>query len=292
MASNPASVTASDRLTFTVFLAVAFHGILIFGVSFAPELQRAAPHTLEVTLAQHRSDSEPEEADFIAQSNQEGSGDQADKQELTTTEQADFADNKLENVQLKEKTTRESRERVSQQLVITTARDSEHKINADQKEKTEPKPLKVAKQENLQDLSQQIASLQARLDKQKQAYAKRPRVRRLTSVSAKAHFEAVYIDGFRRKVEDMGTRNFPARALNSNTYGAVRLMVAIQKDGTLKEVRLLKSSGHKFLDQAAIQSVRLAAPFDTFTTEMSRKMDVLEIIRTWKFDSNRRVSSK
>ena len=166
MASNPASVTASDRLTFTVFLAVAFHGILIFGVSFAPELQRAAPHTLEVTLAQHRSDSEPEEADFIAQSNQEGSGDQADKQELTTTEQADFADSKLENVQLKEKTTLERRERVSQQLVITTARDSEHKVNADQKEKTEPKPLKVAKQENLQDLSQQIASLQARLDEQ------------------------------------------------------------------------------------------------------------------------------
>ncbi len=292
MASNSASVTASDRLTFTVFLAVAFHGILIFGVSFAPELQRAAPHTLEVTLAQHRSDSEPEEADFIAQSNQEGSGDQADKQELTTTEQADFADNKLENVQLKEKTTRERRERVSQQLVITTARDSEHKINADQKEKTESKPLKVAKQENLQDLSQQIASLQARLDKQKQAYAKRPRVRRLTSVSAKAHFEAVYIDGFRRKVEDMGTRNFPARALNSNTYGAVRLMVAIQKDGSLKEVRMLKSSGHKFLDQAAIQSVRLAAPFDGFTAEMRRNMDVLEIIRTWKFDSSRKVSSK
>ncbi|BAP12964.1 MAG: energy transducer TonB [Alcanivorax borkumensis] len=292
MESNPASATASDRLTFTAFLALAFHGILIFGVSFAPELQRAAPHTLEVTLAQHHSDSEPEEADFIAQSNQHGSGDQADKRELTTTEQADFADSQLEKVQLKEKTTQERRDRVSQELVITTAQDSEDKVSADQKKKTDPKPLKVAKQENLQDLSQQIASLQARLDEQKQAYAKRPRVRRLTSVSTKAHFEAVYIDGFRRKVETMGTRNFPARALSSNTYGAARLMVAIQKDGTLKEVRLLKSSGHKFLDQAAIQSVRLAAPFDTFTTEMSRKMDVLEIIRTWKFDSNRRVSSK
>jgi protein TonB len=111
-------------------------------------------------------------------------------------------------------------------------------------------------------------------------------------VSAKAHFEAVYIDGFRRKVEDMGTRNFPARALNSNTYGSVRLMVAIQKDGSLQEVRLLKSSGHKFLDQAAIQSVRLAAPFDAFTAEMRRNMDVLEIIRTWKFDRNKQVSSR
>ena len=90
----------------------------------------------------------------------------------------------------------------------------------------------------------------------------------------------------------MGTRNFPAQALNSNTFGAVRLMVAIQKDGNLKEVRVLRSSGHKFLDQAAIQSVRLAAPFDAFNAEMRNNMDVLEIIRTWKFDSSRKVSSK
>ena len=281
MAAN-STVSASDRLTFTVFLALAFHGILIFGVSFAPEKQRAAPHTLEVTLSQHRSDDAPDEADFIAQSNQLGSGDLAEKQELTTTEQVDFADNKLDNVQLKEKTTRERRDRQSQLLVITTARASDRKVNADQQEKTDPKPLKVAKQENLQD----------RLDAQKQAYAKRPRIRRLTSVSAKAHYEAQYIDSFRREVEAMGTRNFPSRALNSNTFGAVRLMVAIQKDGKLKEVRLLKSSGHTFLDQAAIQSVRLAAPFDPFTAEMRKNMDVLEIIRTWKFDKNQRVSSK
>ena len=135
MAAN-SPVSASDRLTFTVFLALAFHGILIFGVSFAPEKQRAAPHTLEVTLSQHRSDDEPDEADFIAQSNQQGSGDLAEKQELTTTEQVDFADNKLDKVQLKEKTTRERRDRQSQLLVITTARTSDHQIKADEQEKT------------------------------------------------------------------------------------------------------------------------------------------------------------
>lgn len=285
-------VSASDRLTFTVFLALAFHGILIFGVKFAPEKQRAAPHTLEVTLAQHRSDKAPDEADFIAQSNQEGSGDLAEKSELTTTEQADFADNKLDKVQLKEKTALEQRDRQSQLLVITTSRDSERKVQDKQKDKTEPNPHKVAKQENLADLSQQIASLQARLDKQKQAYAKRPRIRRLTSVSAKAHYEALYIDTFRREVEAMGTRNFPPEALRNNTFGAVRLLVSISKDGNLKEVRILKSSGHKFLDQAAMQSVRLASPFEPFTAEMRQNMDVLEIIRTWKFDSSRNVTSQ
>ena len=291
MAAN-SPVSANDRLTFTVFLALAFHGILVFGVNFAPEKQRAAPHTLEVTLAQFQSDNAPDEAAFIAQSNQEGSGDQADKQELTTTEQADFADNKLENVQLKEQTTTEQYQRQSQLLVITTQRDSDYKINTEQKDKAEKKPLKVAEQENLADLSREIASLQARLAEQKQAYAKRPRIRRLTSVSAKAHYEAQYIDTFRREVEAMGTRHFPPQALNSNTFGAVRLLVALNKDGSIKETRVLQSSGHKFLDQAAVQSVRLAAPFDPFSAEMRQNMDVLEIIRTWKFDSNRRVSSK
>lgn len=292
MAATP-TVSATDRLTFTLFLALAFHGIVIFGVNFAPSKPKAPPQTLEVTLATHHSDKAPEEADFIAQSNQEGSGDLAEKQELTTTEVAEFADDKLDQVQLKEKTTTQPRQERAQILVITTTADSDFQINTEQQQNpVEDKPLKVDEQENLLDITREIASLQAKLDQQKQAYAKRPRIRRLTSVSAKAHFEAAYIDTFRRKVEAMGTRNFPAQALNSNTFGAVRLMVSINKDGSLGEVRVLNSSGHKFLDQAAIQSVRLAAPFDTFTPEMRQHMDILEIIRTWKFDRSRIVSSR
>mgnify|MGYP003664325270 FL=1 len=161
-----------------------------------------------------------------------------------------------------------------------------------QKDKREPDPRRRADHDSIDQLSREIASLQARLDEQKQAYAKRPRVRRLTSVSAKAHYEALYIDSFRRRVEAAGTRHFPPRALTSNTFGAVRLMVALNRQGKINEIRLLQSSGHDFLDQAAIQSVRLAAPFEPFDTEMREHMDVLEIIRTWKFDANRRVSSR
>ena len=47
-------------------------------------------NSLEVTLAMHRADKEPEEADFIAQANQAGAGDQSEKRELTTTETAPF----------------------------------------------------------------------------------------------------------------------------------------------------------------------------------------------------------
>ena len=284
-------VTAGDRLGFTLFLALAVHGVLLFGVGFAPEQPRAAPNSLDVTLAMHRADDAPEEADFIAQANQIGSGTEEDKSELTTTEEAPFSDPDSRQVQLQEPTARQPTPVTRQKIIVTRAR-SERDIASEQQDRNQDDPRRKADQDNVDELSREIASLQARLDKQKQAYAKRPRVRRLTSVSAKAHYEAAYIEAFRRKVEATGTRHFPRRALDSNTFGGVRLMVALRRDGGIEEVEVLQSSGHDFLDQAAVQSVRLAAPFEPFTQDMRERMDVLEIIRTWKFDANRRVSSK
>ena len=284
-------VTAGDRLGFTLFLALAVHGVLLFGVGFAPEEPRAAPNSLDVTLAMHRADDAPEEADFIAQANQVGSGTEEDKSELTTTEEAPFSDPDSREVQLQEPTARQPTPVTRQKIIVTRAR-SERDIASEQQDRNQDDPRRKADQDNMDELSREIASLQARLDKQKQAYAKRPRVRRLTSVSAKAHYEAAYIEAFRRKVEATGTRHFPRRALDSNTFGGVRLMVALRRDGGIEEVKVLQSSGHDFLDQAAVQSVRLAAPFEPFTQDMRERMDVLEIIRTWKFDANRRVSSK
>ena len=284
-------VTAGDRLGFTLFLALAVHGVLLFGVGFAPEQPRAAPNSLDVTLAMHRADDAPEEADFIAQANQVGSGTEEEKSELTTTEEAPFSDPDSRQVQLQEPTARQPTPVTRQKIIVTRAR-SERDIASEQQDRNQDDPRRKADQDNMDELSREIASLQARLDKQKQAYAKRPRVRRLTSVSAKAHYEAAYIEAFRRKVEATGTRHFPRRALDSNTFGGVRLMVALRRDGGIEEVEVLQSSGHDFLDQAAVQSVRLAAPFEPFTQDMRERMDVLEIIRTWKFDANRRVSSK
>ncbi|HCE41794.1 MAG: energy transducer TonB [Alcanivorax sp.] len=284
-------VTAADRLGFTLFLALAVHGLVLFGLNFAPEKPRAAPNSLEVTLAMHRADDAPEEADFIAQTNQAGAGTEAEKRELTTTEAAPFSDPDTRDVQLQPRTAREPRP-VTRQKIIVTRAASERDTTSEQRDRQEERPERKADQDQMDELSREIASLQARLDQQKQAYAKRPRIRRLTSVSAKAHYEAAYIDAFRRKVEATGTRHFPRQALENNTFGGVRLMVALRRDGSIEEVKVLESSGHRFLDQAAIQSVRLAAPFESFTGEMRERMDVLEIIRTWRFDAGRRVSSQ
>jgi len=60
--------------------------------------------------------------------------------------------------------------------------------------------------------------------------------------------------------------------------------VAINPNGTIHSVEILESSGHRILDQAAVQIVHLAAPFQSFPPEIRREYDRLEIIRTWQFE--------
>ena len=46
---------------------------------------------------------------------------------------------------------------------------------------------------------------------------------------------------------------------------------------------------HSVLDDAAIRIVQLAAPFPPFSIEMRERTDVLEIIRTWKFEKEAQI---
>lgn len=284
-------VAPGERLGFTLFLALAAHAIVIFGLGFANTPPTDSARTIEVTLASQLSDSEPEEADFIAQANQLASGDLDEKREVTTTEESPFDSQNITEVQLQRPGAIQPVPVPSQRLIITTQGVSSRKAPPRQQSPVAAKPLPQAEADSDLLVSEEIASLQARLDAQKQAYAKRPRIHHLTSVSAKAHYEALYLDNFRRAVEEMGTRHFPARALRDQTFGNVRLVVRLQPDGSVDDVLVSKSSGHAFLDLAAEQSVRLAAPFAPFPKEMRDKVDVLEIIRTWRFDARERLTS-
>jgi periplasmic protein TonB len=285
------TVSAADRLSFMLFLALAFHAVVILGLGFSPTDPGPGARTIEVTIAQQLSDLEPDDADFIAQANQQASGDLDEKREVTTTELSPFDSQNISHVNLQTPSTIDPSPAPSQRVTITTQGVSSRKTPAKIDKPTPPKPLPKANVESEAAISEEIASLQARLDAQKQAYAKRPRIHHLTSVSAKAHHEALYLDAFRRAVEEMGTRNFPQRALNEGIFGNVRLAVQLKPNGSVDRIEVTQSSGHRFLDEAAVQSVRLAAPFAPFPDEMRKNVDLLEIIRTWRFDSREQLTS-
>jgi protein TonB len=118
-----------------------------------------------------------------------------------------------------------------------------------------------------------------------------PRVRRLTSVSAKQSADAAYLLDWRRRVEAVGNKYYPEASIRYGIYGSLRLLVVINHDGSLEDIRVLSSSGYAVLDEAAIKIVRMAAPYTPFPAELRATTDQLEIIRTWQFRENR-LSSK
>ena len=92
-------------------------------------------------------------------------------------------------------------------------------------------------------------------------------------------------------MERIGNLNYPEAAKRQKLYGALILHVAVRADGSIEQIRLLRSSGHKALDDAAIRIVRLAAPFAPFPPGIRKKVDVLDITRTWQFRNGNQLFS-
>ena len=116
---------------------------------------------------------------------------------------------------------------------------------------------------------------------------KSSRVRRLTGPPGGDAELAYYLDSWRRKVERVGNINYPSEARARGLSGTLRLLVVIDRDGTLRDARILSSSGHRLLDEGALRIVHLAAPFSPFTKNMRARIDLLEIERRWRFRKDR-----
>ncbi len=287
-----AVVSTADRLTFTVFLAVAMHAAIILGVTFTREERGASTHTMEVTLAQHRSRDSPDKADFLAQFNQQGSGTLEEKALTTSPSRSEFHDTTIhETNPVPTVTTARQTEQQRKPLVATTASAPVKTVLSNRSFDAPIDAPEDSPNKTLLTRSLEIASLEARLGALQQVHAKRPRIKRLTSLSTRSSADAYYLNSWRRKIETIGNLNYPADARRHKLYGSLRLMVAILPNGRIKEIELLESSGHPSLDDAAIRIVRLASPYAPFPDDLRRTTDVLEIIRTWQFRRNSSLRS-
>jgi protein TonB len=94
---------------------------------------------------------------------------------------------------------------------------------------------------------------------------------------------AVYLDGWRRKIERVGTINFPDIARQQKLSGTPVIEVTIGADGKLLQTVVRRSSGHAEIDEAAMRILKLAAPFDPFPGELSSKHDEIRIAYEWQF---------
>jgi protein TonB len=265
-----------NRLRNAVLLALALHAALLLGLSFSPGDGKASYNPqIEVTLALQPASKAPDKAVRIAQADQQGDDEPEDVPEAPPPQAV-----------VRPKDARGDPRRD----VLTTSAAARRAVEAEQLEQQQAMPMTGISPE-VDELSRELASLEAQLDQQAQSYANMPRVRRLTSVSAKQSADAAYLLDWRRRVEAVGNKYYPEASIRYGIYGSLRLLVVINHDGSLEDIRVLSSSGYAVLDEAAIKIVRMAAPYTPFPAELRATTDKLEIIRTWQFQENR-LSSK
>ena len=94
---------------------------------------------------------------------------------------------------------------------------------------------------------------------------------------------APYLDAWRRKVERVGTLNFPSAARRADLSGSPIVEVALAADGRLIEATIQRSSGHTEIDQAALAILRLASPFEPFPVNLARSYGALRFAYQWEF---------
>lgn len=291
--SGSTVVSTRDRLAFTAFIAFIIHAIIILGVSFSIYSHNRIPPTLEVTLAQHSEKKAPDSADYLAQHHQEASGTLEKKAEQTTDKRADFADTAIREVNPDQQKRKAVSENANDEQIITTSGKSKLKIEKKKDIKDKERQQENSGQDEEETVSNsEISSLQAKLAQQRQAYAKRPRIKTITSVATRASIDAEYLNLWQERIELIGNLNYPNEARKQKIYGQLRLMVSLLPDGTIYNVEILQSSGQRVLDDAAIRIVRLAAPYAPFPPELRKDVDQLEIIRTWKFEKGDVLSSQ
>jgi protein TonB len=289
---TPTTDLSKERFGFTIFLSACLHIMLIAGVGFSYLEESNSAPAIEITLAQYRSDVRPDEADFIAQENQIGSGTLDEAAAPSTPYVSPFHDEVIQQVDPIQQQPAPNRQTEPSDLALLTVQDADQSIEQQLEREASETDAPLSENTTPEELSLAIASLQAQLDSQQQAYARRPRKYTISSASTQQRHDALYLDSWRRRIEAVGNLNYPQQAREQQIYGSLRMLVALRPTGTVQEIRILQSSGQRILDEAAIEIVRMAAPFEPFPEELRGKVDILEIIRTWRFHQGNSFTSQ
>ena len=283
-----------DVIGLTLIIALAVHAFLILAISFDVSRERppAPERTLDITLVQPKPKPKPiEKPDFLAQQDQEGGGDQTRKERQTSPLGNPEATPKPKPALELERSGAEEMQPRRTAEIITTTEARRAEVVPPPKPNVKAKPRAKISQ-LLASTQQEIDRLTAELDRRSLSASRQDR-RKAVNASTQEYMYASYLEAWRSKVEKIGNLNYPDEAKRNKLYGNLLMHVAVRADGSVERIRVVRSSGHKLLDDAAVRIVRLAAPFAPFPREIRQEVDVLDITRTWQFlDGNTLFSAK
>jgi protein TonB len=271
-----------DPFMVCLVFAIAVHAAVLFGVTFGISLKplpRLA-ETLDVVLVQWRSEEEPEQADYLAQATQRGGGE--------TTERSRPAEPMVSELPARSEAEdpRHSREQqpapaAEQREIIAVETRSEAVLPETEVEQPEAERPDAAA---LMSQSMDLASLQPEFRRDRQWQSRLPR-RQFISANTREYEFASYMSAWVAKVERVGNLNYPSELRRKKLHGDLVLTVGIDRNGAVESIDVMRSSGIHEIDQAAINIVRMAAPYAPLPDNITEKVDILHITRTWRFET-------
>jgi periplasmic protein TonB len=272
-------------------VSVVFHAVVLMVHFVAPKAFKVEPTdpSLEVILVNAKHASKPLKADALAQADLDGGG-KADagraKSPLPDMRRMEDGD----SIKSSQRYIQELEER--QKNLLTQARNSQLSAPpVTDKKQTDQNQTGA----DLIESSKAIARMQAEITQTIEDQNKRPKKTYL-SPTTKGVGYAMYYKSFQRRVEDVGTLNFPQKN-GKKLYGELVLNIPIFMDGTIymKEggIRVERSSGNPALDEAAVNIVRRSAPFGRFPPNMLShdRDDLWVIITTFKFTREEKMEA-
>ena len=279
---SAAPIESGDRLSLTLLFATVIHAVLIFGVGFTDENSPgSALPALDVILVQSATLETPDKADFLANAAQAGGGtsEEAKRPTQVFTSPIPKPDEGIAPMPVRAAAPEPKPAETAPTPVLTQDRSALQVSPAQPRE--ERRQRELPRGDVPIERSMEMARLASELDRQAQAYAKRPK-RKFISANTREYTSANYMAAWVARVERVGNLNYPDEARRRKLEGSLVLTVAINKDGSLERIDIIRSSGQPVLDDAATRIVELSAPF-TPVPQGKEEIDILHITRTWQF---------
>jgi periplasmic protein TonB len=274
---------ASDRMLTTCFLAALFHALVILGVTFSAPGSKASGDEaapLEVVLVNDQvpSVAKNPKAQYLSERSQKGSGNTL-KHERTAIPKSSLMPADRPGIPNGDGLAAQQAGTDSGEEEIVSTRRPAQKIlyfaSATSAKESSQLPLLLEKRPDLAITpNDDGVELRMRGEAMNQLWI---------AADTRESDVAVYLDSWRRKIERVGTMNFPDVARRRKLSGTPVIEVTIGADGTLLKTTVKRSSGHAEIDDAAMRILKLAAPFDPFPGELAAQHDEIRIAYEWQF---------
>ncbi len=256
-----------DRLPAMLFLAALIHGILIIGITFNAAITDDWGNaiSLEVTIVADPDQQidRPDDAAYLAQASQEGGGNTLEQVRPAAPLRSALPVDNLgheDGTALQDSVAHER----SADEVLATENLSDRQATIDPRTDPQQRDTVAIAMEAGAEVT---LPLPQEADATMLISENRPRDL-IISADTRESVAAAYLDGWKRRVEAVGTAYLPELGDIGDVTGSPTLMVVIDPSGDLVDAVIRKSSGSAVLDLTALDILQRASPFNPFPPEM------------------------